>query len=82
MWSMSEKPDPEDPLVATEALLEKARRETERQALAWQKAHQATDQGYDLVRQFNSERNNLVATNSSNLPIPFSQMRQVFPFSI
>lgn len=42
---MSEKPHPEDPLVATEALLEKARKETERQALAWQKAHQATDQG-------------------------------------
>lgn len=56
---MSEKPDPEDPLVATEALLEKARRETERQALAWQKAHQATDQGYDLVRHFNSERKQL-----------------------
>ncbi len=56
---MSEKPDPEDPLVATEALLEKARKETQRQALGWQKAHQATDQGYDLVRHFNSERKQL-----------------------
>jgi Predicted pPIWI-associating nuclease len=56
---MTEKPDPEDPLVATEALLEKARKETERQALAWQKAHQATDRGYDLLRHFNSERKQL-----------------------
>src|SRR6266480_4399314 len=65
---MVEKAAPDDPLAATEQLLAKARDETARQTIAWQKAHQATDRGYQLVRRFNDERRQL----SGNVQFKFS----------
>jgi hypothetical protein len=56
---MNDKATPEDPLSAAEALLAKARDETAHQATSWQKAHQVTDWGYQLIRRFNDERQQL-----------------------
>lgn len=56
---MGEEPVPKDPFSPLEDLLAKARDETGRQVTAWQKAHQAADSGYQLVRRFNDERKQL-----------------------
>jgi hypothetical protein len=50
-----------DPFISIEKMLGDARDETARQVLDWQKAHQTTDCGYQLVRQFNEERKQIVA---------------------
>jgi hypothetical protein len=56
---MNDEAIPEDPLLAAEKLLAKARDETAHQATGWQKAHQVTDWGYQLIRRFNIERQQL-----------------------
>jgi hypothetical protein len=56
---MNGKAAPDDPLSATEELLAKVRDETAHQVTSWQKAHQVTDWGYQLIRRFNDERQQL-----------------------
>jgi hypothetical protein len=56
---MEEEPGPKDPFLEVENLLGKARDETARKVQAWQKAHLVTKQGFQLVQQFNEERQKL-----------------------
>ncbi len=61
---MRDAPEPEDPFVEVEKLLGAARDDAARQVQAWQKAHQVTDWGYQLVRSFNEERRKIEPTDA------------------
>jgi hypothetical protein len=65
---MDEEPAPgKDPFLSVEKLLADAREHTARQVARWQSAHQATDDSYRLVRQFNEEREQMAASGDFNI---------------